>query len=305
MILPGRADVRRLLDLGRLSPPFCDRALEIERGILLQDRRLELPQPPARLDPELLDQRATRSSVRIQGLGLAPGPVEGEHELLAGALAKRLRGDERLKLADELGMSPAVEVGLDAILEDRESELLEARDLPLGEVGEGDLRERRATPERERLPQLARRRGWIAGGKRLAPLRCQALEETEVKFVGLEPQEVAGCAGDQHPPGLAGRAVGLERLAQLRDVNLKRLRGGLGSLGAPELVDQAVGRRRPGWRSAAGSRAGCAAWAPRARAIRRCRRLRAVRGPGTRPPFFSPGDFTAAFRPFTSHRGAC
>ena len=57
---------------------------------------------------------------------LAPGAIEREHQLAAKALAQRLRGDQRLELADEVGVAPERELGLDPLLEGAPAELLEA-----------------------------------------------------------------------------------------------------------------------------------------------------------------------------------
>ena len=90
----------------------------------------------------------------MQRLGLAVGAVEGEHELAAEALPQRVAGDERLQLADELGVAAEREVGLDPLFERRQLQLVQARDLRLcerlvGEVGQGG-----APPEGERPAQL-------------------------------------------------------------------------------------------------------------------------------------------------------
>ena len=90
-------------------------------------------QRPAGLDPELLDQRPARVAVDVERLGLATRAVEREHELAAQALAQRVLGDQRLELADELGVAAERELGVDALLERRHAQLLEARDLRLGE----------------------------------------------------------------------------------------------------------------------------------------------------------------------------
>jgi hypothetical protein len=55
----------------------------IERRVLLQDRALEPPQLPARLEPELARQLTPRHPVGLQRLGLARRAVEREHQLAA------------------------------------------------------------------------------------------------------------------------------------------------------------------------------------------------------------------------------
>ena len=72
----------------------------------------------------------------------------------AEPLAQRVPGDERLQLADELGVAAEREVGLDPLFERRELQLVQARDLRLcerlvGEVGQGGT-----PPEGERPAQL-------------------------------------------------------------------------------------------------------------------------------------------------------
>jgi hypothetical protein len=84
--------------------------------------------------------------IGLQRLGLAPAAIEREHELCPRALAKRLAGDQPLELADDLSVAPALEVGLDPVLEHPEAKVLQARDLALGEVRVGDLGQRRAPP---------------------------------------------------------------------------------------------------------------------------------------------------------------
>ena len=107
-------------------PLFRDRALEIECGILFQDRRLELLQLTSGFDAELLDQGPAGGAVGVQRLGLSSGAVEGEHELRSRSFAQRLLGDKALELADHLGVPSPLEVSLDAVLESGEAHLFQA-----------------------------------------------------------------------------------------------------------------------------------------------------------------------------------
>ena len=61
-----------------------------ERRVLREHSLLETLELRARLHPELLDQLAPEVAVDVERLLLAPRPVEGEHELRARALAKRM-----------------------------------------------------------------------------------------------------------------------------------------------------------------------------------------------------------------------
>ena len=80
---------------------------------LPEDRLLELPQVRRRLDPELVYEQAPSLTVGREGLRLAAGAVEREHELAAEALAERVVGDERLEVTDDVRMAAQRELGLD------------------------------------------------------------------------------------------------------------------------------------------------------------------------------------------------
>ena len=78
---------------------------------------------------------------------------------------------------------PEREVRVDALLERREPQLLEPRDLRLRERLVGEVGERRATPEREGLTQLLRGRRGLAAAR----LADQPLEARDVQLGRLEP----------------------------------------------------------------------------------------------------------------------
>ena len=104
---PRRSDPRRR----------AGRTAGRKRRLLAQDRRVQRLQRGARLDAELVDAAPPRVLVGAQRLGLAARAVEGEHELAAQALAQGVRGDERLELADELGVAAELELGVVEVLE--------------------------------------------------------------------------------------------------------------------------------------------------------------------------------------------
>jgi hypothetical protein len=87
---PGECSLHQRQELGELSlaahQPLgfrnrLGRPRGLELGVLREDRRLQVPQRAARLDPELLDQRAPGVAVDLERLSLATRPVEGEHQL--------------------------------------------------------------------------------------------------------------------------------------------------------------------------------------------------------------------------------
>jgi hypothetical protein len=129
-------------------------------------------------------------------------------------------------------VEPALEVGVDSLLDRRCSSFLELGALRSCE-GVVEIGENRAAPERERLPQRRRR------GLGILPARLldQRLEAFAVERAGLDHDGVAGGPGDDRVP--------TERLAELRHVNLERRRRRVGRRPVPELVDEPIARDDP------------------------------------------------------------
>lgn len=86
---------------------------------MAQDCALELMQLRTRLDPQLVDQHPACLAVHGECVDLAPGSVQREHQLAAQALTHRMRGDERLQLSDEVGVTAERKLGLDPVFERR------------------------------------------------------------------------------------------------------------------------------------------------------------------------------------------
>ena len=118
-----------------------------EHRVLAEDRLLEHAQLLARLDPQLVDERGARGTVRLQRIRLAAGAVKGEHLLRPEVLAKRMVVCQAVELRDQLAVLPRFEVAVDPRLETGEAQLLEPLDLRSGEVGIGELGECRSPPE--------------------------------------------------------------------------------------------------------------------------------------------------------------
>ena len=130
----------------------------VERRVLAQDRLLEPRELRRRLDPERVDQRAPQRAVGGERVLLAAGAVERGHQLGGEALVGRVLVHERLELGDEPAVLAERELGLDALLERGEAQLLEPRDRRRRERLVGEVGERRAAPQRERLAQQRRPR---------------------------------------------------------------------------------------------------------------------------------------------------
>ena len=131
------------------------RRARVELGLLIQDRAFESLQRRAGLEAELVGQRVARRAVRVERLCLSACAVEREHQLAAQPFPQGMLCRERLQLGDELGRGAIKrEVGLEAFLQRRQAEVLEARNLGLSEPVVGDVGERRPTP----FGQCARQR---------------------------------------------------------------------------------------------------------------------------------------------------
>ena len=206
------------------------RRLLFERGILAQDRSLEVTKRPARFEAELLAQNATRIAVCLERLRLATRAVKSQHELVAEPLAQWVLGDEALELADQLGRSTTSELRLQVSLDRNEAELFEACDLGLGEPLRPKVGERFSAPQRAcPLPGDASLRGALR-----SRLPDEGLDLVDVVLAVGDLQQVSGCLR------LESRRD--EQSAQVRDMHLQRLRGGVGDVLFPKCVDQRVGR---------------------------------------------------------------
>jgi hypothetical protein len=116
---------------------------DVERRIVLQDRPLQASQLVAGLEPQLLRQDLARAAVCVERLGLSPAAVQREHELPVEPLAQRVPADERSKLGHQNVVMPGGEIGVDPSLERGPAQLLEPRNLRLGERLEGEVAQRR------------------------------------------------------------------------------------------------------------------------------------------------------------------
>ena len=106
---------------------------------------------------------APRGAVGLQRVRLAAVAVEREHELAAQPLAHRMLAHERLQLSDHARMVAERQLRLDAQLDRRQPQLVQADDRPLGEWRVAEVRQRRAAPQRQRLAQTVDgRRGILA-----------------------------------------------------------------------------------------------------------------------------------------------
>ena len=145
------------------------------------------------LDAQLLDQHGARSPEGLEGLGLATGAIEAQHQLAVELLAQRMLPHEPFQFADHVRMTTRGELGVDPLLDRGQSQLLQPHDLGLGERLIREIRKRRPPPQSKRLAQHLPRALRI----RAASLRDKAFEPSEVELGRIEPQHIARRARQQ------------------------------------------------------------------------------------------------------------
>ena len=179
------------------------------------------------------------------------GPVERQHPLRPEVLAEGPRPGQVVELADQLGVTPQREVGVDPSFGRAETLLVEPRDLAdqrgfIGEVGE-----RRAAPQVECAPVEGGGPGGV--GHQGPWSRGRSSARTRGRRVRPGPTT------SRYPAVPPLEAIRAHHLAQVRDVGLQ------GTTGPPR-ADRRPRRRRSGppraprrWVDAAGGRARAAA----------------------------------------------
>src|SRR5262249_28588964 len=111
-------------DAARIALGLLDRP-DAERRVLGDDPPLEPPQLLTGLEAKLLAGLAARLLVTLQCFALPAGAVEREHLQIAEPLAGRMTVGERDQLRQHLRVAPELELGLQALLECRQTELVE------------------------------------------------------------------------------------------------------------------------------------------------------------------------------------
>ena len=228
----------RLVAEGR---PGRGRCRPVERGRLAQDVGLELAQPRAPVDPELLAQGVARGLEGAQCLGLPAGSVQGQHQQPVQPLPERVETDQLRQLGRGRGMPADGELGGQPVLESGRR-CSSSRCRSAWAKASSATSARAGPPQPERLPQHLGRRPRLAVLQQPVALLGQRHEPGGVEVPGRDHQPVARGLGDQHPRRRPGRATGFQRPAQVRHIGLQRGAGLGGLLLAPQLLDQPVER---------------------------------------------------------------
>ena len=233
-------DQRRRAARVELARQLDGRRLELERGVLAQDRLMQPPQLRAGLDADLVDQRAAGLAKGLERLRLAPAAVQREHQLRrAGARAAGARRRAPRARPTRSAWRPSGQVGVDALLERHAAQLLQPCDL--------GLRERLVATSASGGPRHSASASRSARGRLGRPIVASApprsptsrSKRSTIELAVVDPQRVSVAAGLQPPPVAIA-----ERPTQLADVVLEHLGGRRRRRLSPQRVDQSLARDR-------------------------------------------------------------
>jgi hypothetical protein len=189
----------------RLHSGRAGKALRLVRSeglVLVENPPLELLEPAARLEPELLLQDSACPLVRLECFCLPVRAIEREHQHSVQALVQRVADDEPFDLAHEVRRLPSLDAGLQLRLERPHVKVVEPETLGPDERGVAELGERLPAPKRQR--GLDR----VVSGPALSRTLKKALETFEVELALADTQLVPTTARDQ--PLLAERLAKAE-----------------------------------------------------------------------------------------------
>ncbi len=143
---------------------------EVEPGVRREDGVLELSQPDVGFHTELVEHESSGVAVDVEGLRLAPGAVEAQHELAAQPLTERELLYEAEEFTDDHSVPAEGEFELDVLLGDGDPLLGEPVGAGLDHLA-GHSPEGRTAPQPKRLPICGRRLLPLPNVAQLARLR--------------------------------------------------------------------------------------------------------------------------------------
>ena len=152
-----------------------------------QDTLLHALEGRPGLDAEVVRQPRPGLAVDVQRVGLPAGAVQRQHELLPEGLAVGLLEREGPQLLDELPVKAERQVRVEPVLERGQPQLVETRGFAARERLVGELHERRAAPQGERLSEVSIRGGGVAIGELAAAISCERLEARSIEGAPARP----------------------------------------------------------------------------------------------------------------------
>ena len=158
---------------------------------------MELAKLGTGLDAKLLGDGSARVTVDVQRLRVPAGAVESLHQQQPQGLAQRVVGQQPAQLGNGLDVPAEGQLGGDAKLDGVQAQLGEPVRLGFDQRGGGDIGQRLAAPEAERLSKCPRRALRIAGAEGTPAVPHHGLELLGVGVGRRQLELVAGGPGDQ------------------------------------------------------------------------------------------------------------
>jgi len=171
----------------------------VERRIVGEDRVLQRPQLRPRVETEFVDEDSARILEGPEGVGLAAGAVQGEHQEPVEPFTQRMVRAQRRQLGDQFCMFAELQVGVDPVLQCAEAEFLQSNRFSLQHPLVADAVQRGPVPQRKSGRQDRRRGDQIAGREVLMALPDRNFEAPGVEFVVADVETVAVRLGHQPP----------------------------------------------------------------------------------------------------------
>ncbi len=103
-------------------------------------------EPGPGLQSKLFGKLTADPLVDLQRVCVSLAAIQREHELGGKSLAGWMRWQQPLELADQPSVPSKLEIGIDPRLQRDKPELFQPADLAVGEILEGDVRQRSSAP---------------------------------------------------------------------------------------------------------------------------------------------------------------
>ena len=207
--------------------------VDAERGVVDEDLLLELTEPWARLETELIGEERADTLVGRERVGLATGPVQGGDEQLPQRLLERGRRHRGLEVGDELVGDAQVEAGGEVRPRQPGPQLLEAHPVRRDPLGVACGRDEVVGEPRQRRRTGGGRSAEVTPDQEPCRRDRVAAHGERVDALDVDVQAIALVAPDDD------RRVA-ERPAQPRDLRLHGVAPRVERTG-PQVVDQPIG----------------------------------------------------------------
>ena len=209
-----------------------------------QDPLVELLQLGRRLDAEFVDEVLVGVPEGGQGLPLAPGSVQRQHEQATQPLPQRVVGDELTQLADQVLVVTDGQVDLDTFRHHVDPPFGEAVPLGVQERARQSV-ERRPSPQPQRGMQRLGRDPQVPRGARATGATDLAAEDLEIQTAGRHGQQIPRVGPGQQLGRGPGRSNRFEHPAQSGDVLLHQVHRVGRRRRAPDRVDELLAAQWP------------------------------------------------------------